>query len=64
MNINIRARLSAYSKIDLSDVTLPVPGEGDNNSVLGLDDNGNYSLLDVATERDIDKLFEDDESGV
>ena len=60
MTINIRARLSAYSKLDLSDVTLPIPGEGENHAVLTTDSNGNYTLLAVATESDIDKMFDDE----
>lgn len=65
MDIKLRARLSAYSKIDSLEelqTTIPVPGEGDVHSVLGVGSNGKYTLFPKATTDDYDATFGTTES--
>lgn len=60
MDIKLRARLSAYSKINsISDVNsnIPLPEASDAGNVLGVGDTGNYTLFPPITEGDIDILF-------
>ena len=62
MDIKLRARLSAYSKIEsisgLNSNT-PVPDATAAGSVLGVNNTGNYTLFPTVTEAEIDKLFGD-----
>jgi hypothetical protein len=62
LEIKLRARLSAYSKVDaLGGVTsdLPVAGEDNVCDVLGVGANGEYTLLQTVSREDIDELFKD-----
>lgn len=62
MDIKLRAKLSAYSKIesinDLSSNT-PVPDALAAGSVLGVNNTGNYTLFPKVSNEDIDELFYD-----
>ena len=62
MDIKLRARLSAYSKIEsisgLNSNT-PVPDATAAGSVLGVNKTGNYTLFPTVTESEIDSLFMD-----
>ena len=61
MDIKLRAKLSAYSRvselISNSTTKLPEIGENDNGKVVGVD-NGNYTLFPTIQKPDIDTLFE------
>lgn len=60
MNIKIRARLAAYSKIDSNiSSNLPSPGTNSVGAVLGVGENGNYELFQNVREPNIDTLFTD-----
>lgn len=62
MDIKLRARLSAYSKIEsLSGLNsnTPVPDATAAGSVLGVNNSGNYTLFPTVSESEIDKLFGD-----
>ena len=59
MDIKLRARLSAYSKVSsLSSVSLPNPLEGSVGDVVGVGDSGKYELFSKVTHEQIDSLFE------
>lgn len=57
MDIKIKAKLNAYSKIDNLN-NLPTPTEEDKNSLLGLDNNGKYIFYKSVTKEYIDYLFD------
>lgn len=58
MDIKIRARLSAYSKIDSNiSSNLPSPGTGSVGAILGVGEGGNYELFQNVREPNIDTLF-------
>lgn len=60
MDIKLRARLSAYSKIEsinsLNSNT-PVPDATAAGNVLGVSNTGNYTLFPMVKSEDIDSLF-------
>lgn len=60
MDIKLRARLSAYSKIEsingLNSNT-PVPDATAAGSVLGVNNSGNYTLFPTVSHAEIDNLF-------
>ena len=62
MDIKLRARLSAYSKIEsisgLNSNT-PVPDATSAGSVLGVNNSGMYTLFPTVKQEDIDELFTD-----
>lgn len=62
MDIKLRARLSAYSKIEsisgLNSNT-PVPDATSAGSVLGVNNSGMYTLFPTVKQEDIDGLFTD-----
>lgn len=62
MDIKLRARLSAYSKIEsisgLNSNT-PVPDATSVGSVLGVNNSGMYTLFPTVKQEDIDGLFTD-----
>ena len=62
MDIKLRARLSAYSKIEsisgLNSIT-PVPDATAAGSVLGVNNTGNYTLFPTVSTAEIDNLFGD-----
>lgn len=58
MDIRLRARLSAYSKVsDVSETLIPDPDETFAGHVLGVGQEGTYSFLPRVSEDDIDELF-------
>lgn len=62
MDIKLRARLSAYSKIEsISGLNsgVPVPEATDTGAVLGVSDTGKYTLFPTVKETEIDSLFSD-----
>lgn len=57
MDIKLRARLSAYSKIESLEGlqnNIPVPDTGDYGSVLGVGDTGKYTLFPRISQEDMD----------
>ena len=61
MDIKLRARLSAYSKVNSvgdGSCNLPNPSEADAGTVLGVNEYGNYSLFPKTSDTQIDDLFE------
>ena len=64
MDIKIRARLSAYSRISSVEglkTNIPDPTASDAGHVLGVGDTGNYTLFPSVTTTDIDSLFQNEE---
>ena len=64
MDIKLRARLSAYSKIESisglgNSSSLPKPTVTDSGQVLGVNSSGNYTLFPSIQKEDIDTLFAD-----
>lgn len=62
MDIKLRARLSAYSKIEsINGLTsnTPVPDATAAGSVLGVNNSGNYTLFPTVSHAEIDNLFGD-----
>ncbi len=62
MDIKIRARLSAYSKISSVDginTQLPLVGEGDVGAVLGVGETGTYTLFPTVSKDKVDEMFID-----
>lgn len=64
MDIKLRARLSAYSKIESingsnSGMSLPLPDDSAAGSVLGVNSNGSYTLFQRVPEQEIQSLFGD-----
>lgn len=62
MDIKLRARLSAYSKIEsINGLTsnTPVPDATAAGSVLGVNNSGNYTLFPTVSTAEIDNLFGD-----
>ena len=58
MDIKLNARLSAYSKVNTLDPNqLPLPTGGNAGDVLGIDNKGEYTLIDCVTNESIDSLF-------
>lgn len=60
MDIKLRARLSAYSKIEsINGLTsnTPVPDATAAGSVLGVNNSGNYTLFPTVSHAEIDTLF-------
>lgn len=65
MDIKIRGRLSAYSRISSVEglkTNIPDPTASDAGHVLGVGDTGKYTLFPSITTSDIDGLFLDEES--
>ena len=61
MEMKIRARLSAYSKVDsMSGLGVPTATEGDAGSILAVDANGNYSLVSSVSSGQVDNLFSEE----
>lgn len=61
MDIKLRARLSAYSKIEsVGGVSsnLPDPSLGSVGSVVGIGDTGKYTLFPTVNNNEIDELFD------
>ena len=64
MDIKIRARLSAYSRISSVEglkTNIPDPTASDAGHVLGVGDTGSYTLFPSVTTTDIDGLFQNEE---
>ena len=61
MDIRLRARLSAYSKVDSisSSCNVPVPDVVDSGSVLGVNEEGQYTFFKNTKHEDVDELFTD-----
>lgn len=62
MDIKLRARLSAYSKIEsINGLTsnTPVPDATAAGSVIGVNNSGNYTLFPTVSRAEIDNLFGD-----
>lgn len=60
MDLKLRARLCAYSKIEsIQGVNseLPLPDESNAGSMIGVGNNGNYTLIGKATQSDFDTQF-------
>ena len=60
MDIKIRARLSAYSKIASVDgvsTSLPMVGVEDAGAVLGVSETGNYTIFPTVKNEKVDELF-------
>lgn len=61
MDIKLRARLSAYSKIDPTTsggaTSLPTPTPEDVGDVVGVDASGQYTLFPRVSKEQIDSLF-------
>lgn len=59
MDIKLRARLSAYSKVTSigSSVDIPVPSASDAGTVLGVSESGDYKLFNRVSHEAIDSLF-------
>jgi hypothetical protein len=60
MDIKLRARLSAYSKISSIEgvnQTLPLVGADDVGAVLGVGNDGNYTLLKSVSNDSVDEMF-------
>lgn len=59
MDIRLRARLSAYSKVDSisSSCNVPVPDVVDSGSVLGVNEEGQYTFFKNTKHEDVDELF-------
>ena len=58
MDIKLNARLAAYSKIESLDSNkLPKPDSSNQGDILGVNGEGNYSLIDCVTNEAIDTLF-------
>ena len=58
MDIKIRARLSAYSKIDSNiSSNLPSPGTGSVGAIVGVGSDGTYTLFHNVDESNVDTLF-------
>ena len=60
MDIRLRARLSAYSKV--VDSNCPDPDKTVAGHVLGVDQEGTYSFLPRVSEKEIETLFPSDNS--
>lgn len=61
MDIKLRARLSAYSKIESLEGlqnNIPVPDNGDYGSIIGVGENGKYTLFSRITTEDIDSQLD------
>ena len=59
MDIKLRARLSAYSKLEsASGVALPDPTSGSDGSVVGVEQN-QFMLFETIDRSQIDSLFTD-----
>ena len=62
MDIKIRARLSAYSKIasvEGVNTSLPFVGKGDAGSVVGVSAEGSYTLFPTVGKEQVDEMFVD-----
>ena len=59
MEIKLRAKLSAYSKVNSisSSCNVPVPDVVDSGSVLGVNDAGQYTFFKNTKQEDVDELF-------
>ena len=65
MDIKIRAKLSAYSRISSVEglkTNIPDPTVSEAGHVLGIGDTGKYTLFPSITTEDIDRLFQNEES--
>lgn len=63
MELKLRARLSAYSKVDsIGSNSLPDPSTGNVGDVLGVGSSGGYELVPTVTTSDIDELFAETDS--
>ena len=60
MNIKLKAKLSAYSKVDSIGSEFPRPLPSDYGKLLGVGRDGSYELFGTTTAADMDELFEDD----
>ena len=60
MDIKLRARLSAYSKVNNADFNnqIPIPTGDNKGDVLGVNNSGDYTFLDIVNTSYIDTLFE------
>lgn len=61
MDIKLRARLSAYSKIESIDgvnSNVPAPDATAAGNVLGVNNSGKYTLFPTVSTAEIDTLFE------
>ena len=61
MDIKLRARLSAYSKVESiqAGVTKPDPELAHAGKILGVSTSGNYTLFDSVDKQKINSLFAD-----
>lgn len=59
MEIKLRAKLSAYSKVNSisSSCNVPLPDVVDSGSVLGVNDAGQYTFFKNTKQEDVDELF-------
>lgn len=61
MEMKIRARLSAYSKVDsMSGLGVPAATEENAGAVLAVDATGNYSLVSSVSSSQVDDLFNEE----
>ena len=58
MDIKLRARLAAYSRVSSTASSLPIPGTGNAGDVLGVDSTGSFTFIDRVTNEQIDSLFD------
>lgn len=62
MDIKLRARLSAYSKIESvaqSSSGTPIPDSSNAGSLVGVSKDGEYTLYSTVSKHEIDSLFMD-----
>ena len=57
MDIKLRARFRAYGKLDISQDYMPHPTKEDAGKFVGIDNEGNYTLFENATEEHIDNII-------
>ena len=63
MDIKLRARLTAYSKVDsINNVNLPNPEVLDAGNILGVGEHGDYTLFPSIDIGKVDTLFTPEES--
>ena len=58
MDIKLRAKLAAYSKVTSIGSNIPTPSVDNAGDVVGVNDEGKYTLFSKVTHEQIDSLFE------
>lgn len=64
MDIKLRAKLSAYSKISSIEgvnTTLPLPSVDNVGAVIGVGDSGQYTLFPTIKKENVDEMFVNDD---